>query len=120
MPVSGGTPVRVLGTFSGPVGLSRDGRQAAFYESNVAAGTSELWIANTESSARQRLTAYRFPEHLETMCKPAWSPDSKLIAYAAEQNDKDGYLVRLYIVDTKTGSRHTVASPRWQWIQSVA
>ena len=120
VPVSGGTAVRLLGTFSSPVGLSRDGRRAAFYESNVAAGTSELWIAETKTGARRRLTSYRFPDHLETICKPAWSPDGKLLAYAAEQNDKDGYLVRLYVVDSNNGSRHTVASPRWQWIQSVA
>jgi Tol biopolymer transport system component len=120
VPVSGGNPQQVLGTFSGPVGLSTDGRQAAFYESNVPAGTSELWIENTESGARRMLTAYKFPEHFETICKPTWSPDGKLLAYAAEQNDKDGYLVRLYVIDTKTGSRHAVASPRWQWSQSVA
>ncbi len=120
VPLSGGTPVRVLNTFSGPVGISRDGRRVASYNSNVVAGMDELWITNTASGERRLLATYKFPERFSTICKPAWSPDGREIAYAAEQRDKEGYLVRLYVIDATTGVRRPVVSPRWQWIQSVA
>jgi eukaryotic-like serine/threonine-protein kinase len=120
IPLSGGTPVHRLEVFSGPVGLSVDGRMAASYRSNVASGRDELWITNTVTGAKQLLTSYKFPERFAMTCRPVWSQDGKQIAYAVEQSDKNGYLVRLFVVDVKNGARHAVASPPWQWIQSVA
>ena len=120
IPLTGGVPVHVPGPFPGRVGLTADGRSAAYYKPNLAAGTDELWILNIKSGARQLLASYRYPERFAAACRPAWSPDGKLIAYAAEQRDKDGFLVRLYVMDRATGSRRAVASPRWQWVQSLA
>jgi serine/threonine protein kinase/Tol biopolymer transport system component/tetratricopeptide (TPR) repeat protein len=120
VPLSGGAPVRVPGPFPGRVSLNSDGGAAAFYKSNLAAGTDELWVLNIKSGVRRLVESYKYPERFASTCRPAWSPDGKLIAYAAEQRDKDGFLVRLYVVDAATGSRHVVASPRWQWVQSLA
>ncbi len=120
LPLSGGAPVRVLGVFSGPVGVSADGRWAASFKLNEQAGTDELWVFNTESGTGRLLTSYKSPERFTSICRPAWSVDGQLIAYGVEQRDKEGYLVRLYVIDTRTGARHPVPSPRWQWIQSVA
>lgn len=120
VPVSGGAPRQVLGTFPGPVSLSMDGKHAASFESNRPGGTDELWITDVASGARRRLAFYKYPERFAWRVTPAWSRDGKRIAYAAEQRDEKGFLIRLYVVDVNTGEVHAVQSPRWQEVQYVA
>lgn len=120
IPRDGGDPRQVLGTFRGPVSLSLDGRRAAFVEPNPAGGRDELWVADTNDGKRKLVTSFPYPERFAGSSKPAWSEDGTLIAFAAEQHDARGFLVRLFVVNLHTGERRIVPSPRWQWVQSIA
>jgi Tol biopolymer transport system component len=120
MSIAAGDLVQIPGKFAGPVSISMDGRQAAYYASDLDRGADELVIKNIRGGKQRVIESYSYPQRLAWACPPAWSPDNKQIAYAAEERDRTGFLVRLYVVDTESGARHVVFSPRWQWIQSVA
>ena len=117
VPLSGGAPRRVLETFPGPVSVSFDGNRVAAVEKNESAGRDELWISDTATAQRHLLASYKYPDRFARPVKPAWSPDRKFIAYAAEQHDAKGFLVRLFVMDVGTGAARAVNSPRWQGVQ---
>jgi Tol biopolymer transport system component len=76
-------------------------------------------ITELKTGAKRVLTSYKYPLRFAWNCRRAWSSDGKQIAYAEEDRDKKGFLVRLWIVDAVTGERSAVSSPRWQWVQSI-
>jgi serine/threonine protein kinase/Tol biopolymer transport system component/tetratricopeptide (TPR) repeat protein len=117
--LAGGAITQIDGKFAGPVSLSMDGRQAAFHVYDLDQGADELFVSDVSSGSRHMLASYKYPLRLVRDSRPAWSPDSKQIASAAEDRDEKGFLIRLYVLDTATGARHTVLSPRWQWVQSI-
>ncbi len=119
VPAAGGPIRQIQARFPGPVRLSPDGREAVFFESNLDQGMDELVILDLKANKRRVLTSYEYPLRFAWTCTPAWSSDGRQIAFAAEGRDGNGFLVRLYVVDTASGERHPVVSPRWQWVQSV-
>jgi eukaryotic-like serine/threonine-protein kinase len=119
VPLAGGAIRQIGGKFGGPVSLSMDGRQAAYYVSDLDQEVDELFISDLRSGTRHLLASYRYPQRFSRNSRPAWSLDGKQIAYAAEGRDERGFLIRLHVVDAATGTRHTVTSPRWQWVQSI-
>jgi Tol biopolymer transport system component/TolB-like protein/tetratricopeptide (TPR) repeat protein len=120
VPIAGGTPAPIEGTFPGPVSLSPDGSRAVFYISSPEHGSDEMWTSEVKSGSRRLLLSLKYPLRFAWTCRPAWSPDGRLIAYAAEEHDKQGFVVKMYAVDSKTGTRRPIGSPRWQWVQSVS
>jgi eukaryotic-like serine/threonine-protein kinase len=118
---SGGGPVsKIQQSFQGPVSLSADGLKAAFYLSDIDDGADDLFTLDVNSGARHRLASYKYPLRFAWNCGPAWSSDGKQIAFPTEERDERGFLIRLNVFDIADGSRHTVVSPRWQWVQSIA
>jgi TolB protein len=118
-PLAGGTITEMSRSFPGPVTISMDGRWAAFYNSNQDQGTDELFIMELLTGKKRLLASYKYPRRFAWTCKQAWSSDTKKIAYATEDHDEKGFLVRLYEADVATGARHEIISPRWQWVQSI-
>jgi serine/threonine protein kinase/Tol biopolymer transport system component/tetratricopeptide (TPR) repeat protein len=120
VPVGGGPVMQLEQTFQGPVSLSADGKQAAFFLSDQDQAADELFILNVKSHKQHLLVSYKYPLRFAWNCSPAWSSDGRKIAFAAEEKDEKGFLIKLYVVDVKTGTRKPVISPRWQWAQSIA
>ncbi len=119
LPAAGGMPRKVQ-SFQGPVRLSFGGLQAAFYVANMDEGADELFTLNVQSGERRLLTSYKYPLRFAWNCNPAWSSDGRHIAFATEERDERGFLIRLNVFDTVSGARRAVVSPRWQWVQSIA
>jgi eukaryotic-like serine/threonine-protein kinase len=120
VPLSGGPPQQVLGMFSGPVSLSKDGTRAAAVRANAAAERDELWIIDTTTGAERMVAQYVFPERFAWSSPPAWSPDSSLLACAVEGTDSQGFFVHLVTIDTKTGGARPLGSSRWQGVQHMS
>jgi eukaryotic-like serine/threonine-protein kinase len=120
LPVAGGAS-RTLGqTFPGPVSLSPDASQAAFYYSDMIRGSDQLRRLDLKTGQQTTLVSYKYPLRFAWNSRPAWSSDGRQLAYASEERDKLGFVVRLHVLDVATGARHEVSSPRWQWVESLA
>jgi serine/threonine protein kinase/Tol biopolymer transport system component/tetratricopeptide (TPR) repeat protein len=119
LPIAGGSPAPFKQTFPGPVSLSSDASQAAFFFSDLIHGADELFQLDVKSGARHLLASYKYPLRFAWNCRPAWSSNGRQIAYAAEERDNIGFVVRLHVLDVATGARHDVSSPRWQWVESI-
>ena len=116
--LSGGEPRKLLGPFSGGGAMSVNGRFATTFEGSGK--TDQMWIHDLKAGTRRQIKSYRYPERFAWVCIPAWSPDGRTIAYAAEQHDAEGFLVRLYSMDVATGRAVLVKSPRFNLVQDIA
>ena len=116
--LGGGEARKLLGPFSGGGTVSADGKRAATLERSGE--TDELWVHDLPTGAKRQIKAYHYPERFAWSCMPAWSPDGRTVAYAAEQRDADGFLLRLYLIDAASSHVRNVASPRWNWVQHIA
>jgi eukaryotic-like serine/threonine-protein kinase len=119
VPIAGGPVTQLNQKFPGPVRLDMAGSWAAFYVSDLDGGADELSLIKLATGVRRVLTSFKYPLRFAWNCRPAWSSDGKQIAYAAEDRDDKGFLIRLWVVDVASGARHPVSSPRWQWVQSI-
>ncbi|MFL6465256.1 MAG: tetratricopeptide repeat protein [Bryobacteraceae bacterium] len=117
-PLSGGAPQKVLGPFAGGGTMARDGSQAATIERIDE--LDELWIHDLKTGSKRRLKTYKYPQRFAWICMPAWSSGGRTIAYAAEERDQKGFLIRIYLIDASTGAVKNVSSPRWQGVQHIA
>ena len=116
--LSGGAPQQILGPFAGGGVMTRDGSQVAFFErlDNV----DELWIQDLKTGSKRLIKTYKYPQRFAWACLPAWSSDGGTLAYALEERDKNGFLIRIDLIDTRTGAVKNVPSPRWQEVQHIA
>lgn len=117
--INGGPLTTLAQKFPGPVSLSMDGRALAFYVSDLDEGADQLFLMDRATGSKRLLASYKYPRRFSWTCRPAWSSDGKKIAYASEDRDGHGYVVRLNVVDVRSGARRDVTSPRWQWVQSI-
>jgi Serine/threonine protein kinase len=120
VPVAGGAPRQILGTFSGPVTLSADGASAAAVRGNATMDRDELWIIDTATGAERMIASYKYPERFAWSSPPAWSHDKNLLGCAIEGTDSRGFFVHVVVIDTQTGSRRAVRSARWQRVDHMA
>ena len=51
---------------------------------------------------------------------PAWSNDGTRIACGVEAHDKQGFFIRILVVNTASGEMREMPSPRWQVTQHFA
>jgi serine/threonine protein kinase/Tol biopolymer transport system component/tetratricopeptide (TPR) repeat protein len=120
VPVSGGSLRQVMDTFSGPVRISQDGKQVAYLTANGKASRDELWISDVGGTKRRLLRSFQSPERFSWTSSFEWSPDGRMLACALEAKDKQGFLIRIAVIETENGRIHQIPSLRWQWIESFA
>ena len=94
-------PTKILGPFGGGGAMTVDGADAATIER--VGKTDELWVHHLKTGEKRKIKTYLYPERFAWVCMPAWSPDGRRIAYAAEQRDGLGFLLRLFVIDVQSG-----------------
>ena len=98
---------------------SPDGQKIAFIRGFPREREKALFVANADGSGEQRLTTRRTPEFSE-MDHPAWSPDSKRVAFIVAGDDADGYYMHIDEVNVADRSERKVSADRWRYITSIA
>ena len=119
-PVGGGEKETVLmSNVPGPVSVSQDGSQIAFYRANPKAGLDELVIAKPGGAGERVIAVQRYPDRFTWDSPPLWSPDGLKLACAMEGTDPQGYRVLSTVYDLN-GKQTPVKSPRFQYLGRVA
>ena len=67
---------------SGPPAISPDGRSIVFIGTNSSSGRRFLWLRRIDDAEPKLL------EGTEDACRPFWSPDSRSVAFFAENGNK--------------------------------
>jgi serine/threonine protein kinase len=117
VPVTGGTPMRLIQNLNSPITISPDGEYFAFIRNDRIRKESALIIANSDGSVERPLVVQREPERL-SLKGLAWSPDGKSIAYAAGVvGSVNEY--QLYEVTVENGVRKPVSNRRWYGIAAI-
>ncbi len=118
-PIGGGALETLMSDVPGPVTVSADGAQLAYYSANPGNGTDDLFVRSAPASEARKVASRRYPDRFSMDSAPAWSFDGKRLACAMEGTDATGFRVTLATVD-EDGSMHAVNGPRFQWIGRVA
>lgn len=120
VPLMGGSLQQLLGKLTGPATVSPHGTQVALIRANKQLGRDELWISNLRDGTERLLTSRAYPERLAGETPPEWSSDEKLIAFAVEERDAQGFLVGVHSAEVKTGRAHRLVTPRLLWVEHLA
>ncbi|HZI86748.1 MAG TPA: PDZ domain-containing protein, partial [Pyrinomonadaceae bacterium] len=105
-PVAGGAPRRVRiepkPSFYNELQWSPDSKKLVFSDSHLA-----LWFFDLETNATVKLDATRYTDG-ETAFQPAWSPDSRWLAYSKYGINR---LASITLYSFETGKSYPVTSP---------
>jgi serine/threonine protein kinase/Tol biopolymer transport system component len=112
VPVLGGASRKVLDGVTSPVTFSPDGKRFAFVR-YTQSETDEniLMLANADGSGEQKLATRGVSAY--SLEGPSWSPDGKIIACGARNNDKDGRYWNLVAISVADGTEKEVSSQHW-------
>jgi eukaryotic-like serine/threonine-protein kinase len=116
VPALGGEePQRALTRVGGPVTLSPDGKQVAFFRGTFL--EQSIIIANLDGSGERALVTVRLPSAVGSTL--AWSPDGNVIAAGY----RDSAAVRLWfpvVFEVATGNRRNITNEAWGAIRRLA
>ena len=105
----GGTPTRLVTDIDSNVTFSPDRKQFAFVRGYPSAGKIDLIVANADGTGERPLATR--PISPGNFGDPAWSPDGKIIAYAVESSDANGWTIQQ--VKVADGSVTMISPQRW-------
>jgi Tol biopolymer transport system component/DNA-binding winged helix-turn-helix (wHTH) protein len=116
IPVTGGTPRKLLENMTGPIGLSPDGKRFAAVR-HEEDGSVVLTVADAFDGGNARdLISRKRPDFIY---RPVWSPDGKTVACIAvtvTADDKYEQLVEARVAD---GSERLISNERWKYAQRL-
>jgi dipeptidyl aminopeptidase/acylaminoacyl peptidase len=101
----------------GDIALSPDGSHAAWVQSIAKTTSKQTWIIGTSENSRPVMVKMEGPAD-RTDSYPAWSPDSKTLAFFSTAGEKDQAQLWTVNVDGSHPKKHTqlkgyAARPRW-------
>ena len=115
MPAIGGPQVKILDDVVHPVSFSPDGSEFVFIRDGKAAGNTSLIIADKEGKSQRTILQRSGPAGL--VGSPAWSPDGKVIAFAAMGADNT---TGVYVTDSIGATPKQISNERWDNAYRIA
>lgn len=116
IPVTGGTPRKLLEDMTGPIGLSPDGKRFAAVR-HEEDGSVVLKVADAFDGGNARdLISRKRPDFFY---RPVWSPDGKTVACIAvtvTPDDKYAQLVEARVAD---GTERLISDERWKFAERL-
>ena len=117
VPTLGGSPAKVLSDVTVP-SFSPDSKQIVFGRWNPDTTESALMIANTDGTNERKLVSLFKNKYFNSL--PAWSPDGKLIACSAGDDETQGSKQALVVIGMSDGSLKELSEYKWDSIGSIA
>jgi len=117
VPALGGASRKMITGINSPVTFSPDGQRLAFTRNDDAKQTVLLITANADGTDEHVIASRNAPEWL---LWPAWSPDGKTIACAANYFDASGRSATIIGFDAANGSEAQLTTRRWFHIEQLA
>jgi Tol biopolymer transport system component/tRNA A-37 threonylcarbamoyl transferase component Bud32 len=114
MPLLGGTARKLIFNVDSPVTLAPDGKRLAFIRSSLK--ESAVMIANVDGTGERKLAPQTLQQRF--FSAPAWSPDGKLIACAAEHRDSRARYQNLFTIPADGGQARPLTSQKWYIIKA--
>ncbi|HWS90297.1 MAG TPA: winged helix-turn-helix domain-containing protein [Pyrinomonadaceae bacterium] len=116
IPVTGGTPRKLLENMTGPIGLSPDGKRFAAVR-HEGDGSLVLTVADAFDGGNARdLISRKRPD---VLYRPVWSPDGEAVACIAvtvTADDKYAQIVEARVAD---GSERLISPERWKFAERL-
>jgi serine/threonine protein kinase/Tol biopolymer transport system component len=118
IPVLGGTPRPLLEDVDSSISFSADGRHFVVVRGIPDTGETVLLIARPDGTLEKTLVTTKQPTNFGDN-NPAWSPDGKTIAMAANGVDGGGPFMHVVAIDVATGAVRPVGTRHWRSVGSV-
>jgi Tol biopolymer transport system component/DNA-binding winged helix-turn-helix (wHTH) protein len=116
IPVTGGSPRKLLENMTGPIGLSPDGRRFAAVRHGED-GSVVLTVADAFDGGNARdLVARKRPD---SMYRPVWSPDGKVIACIAVTASAGERYARIIEARVADGAERLISPERWRFAERL-
>jgi serine/threonine protein kinase/Tol biopolymer transport system component len=107
----GGEPQRLIADVDSAATLSPDGRRVAFRRHIPKTREETLIVASLDGGEGRTLVTKAAPEQV---LSPAWSPDGRVVAYAVNGRDAEGYYINIEAARTEDGRVGEVSRARWR------
>jgi serine/threonine protein kinase len=119
IPISGGTPMRLLSDVAGAVSTSSDGKRLAYIRGNVVTrGETSLLTANADGTDQRVILSRRTPESFDP--NVAWNPDGTSLACASFSTvGNDSFKRNLIEVNATDGTVKSISSQGWEHVNGI-
>lgn len=81
--INGGEAEKILDNIHNAPSFSPDGKQITFLRLGANNSSEEIWLADADGGNQRVIYTRRMPEYIPHQTRPAWSPDGKVIIFAA-------------------------------------
>ncbi|HEX8148437.1 MAG TPA: winged helix-turn-helix domain-containing protein [Pyrinomonadaceae bacterium] len=116
IPLTGGTPRKLLENMTGPIGLSPDGRRFAAVR-HEEDGAVVLTVADAFDGGNARdLVKRKRPDFLY---RPVWSPDGKVVACIAVSVSPEDRYAQLVEARVEDGAERPISNERWKYAERL-
>jgi serine/threonine protein kinase/Tol biopolymer transport system component/tetratricopeptide (TPR) repeat protein len=119
VPTLGGPEQREMETVASAISMSADCTRLAILRLDQPDGSDQLVSARLDGSGEQSIAVRHHPERFAWGSTPAWSPDARRVAIAVDATDRNGFAIKLQVINLDDVSRTEIPEPRWQSLSRI-